>query len=77
MRLGAAAGNADNTTDDDDDSMPLPSGASYDDGNKSGNCSSSSSDGSLNGQYAPGPRQRWRFSQLAIAIDLLSCQQGK
>ena len=50
----AAAGNVDDTTDDDDASMPLPSGASYD-GNKSGNGSSSSSDGSLKGQYAPGP----------------------
>jgi hypothetical protein len=51
----AAVGNVDNTTDDDDASMCLPSGASYE-GNKSGNgSSSSSSDGSLNGQYAPGP----------------------
>jgi hypothetical protein len=50
----AAAGNVDDTTDDDDASMPLPSGASYD-GDKSGNGSSSSSDGSLKGQYAPGP----------------------
>jgi hypothetical protein len=50
----AAGGNVDDTTDDDDASMLLPSGASYD-GDKSGNGSSSSSDGSLKGQYAPGP----------------------
>jgi hypothetical protein len=78
----AAAGNVDDTTDNDDDSacLHLPSGASYD-GNKSGNGSpSSSSDGSLNGQYdAPGPHAKGGVlaNLPLLCIDLLSRQQGK